>query len=240
MPDAACARATPCPLADPGPGPRPRHRAARSPASPRRRSLRRPKRSFVNRRLRARRRSLPPSSSSTRDRSLAFSWRKPLTVRSNSRTAEADRERFDSFRASPSRARARPCNDRQWFAAQRASIPSRRSQDNSSRNAAHPPHDAPPGDSAAAPRDSTPSKHANSKPTAMPPVYSYPSGVSSFRCSITPTFDSNRRHTTTERLHRHDHRHRGQTSETQELFDADKRPGEKCGLDPLSAPDVDT
>ena len=30
--------------------------------------------------------------------------------------------------------------------------------------------------------------------------------------------------------HRHDHRHRGQTSETQELFDADKRPGEKCGL----------
>ena len=32
--------------------------------------------------------------------------------------------------------------------------------------------------------------------------------------------------------HRHDHRHRGQTSETQELFDADKRPGEKCGLGP--------
>ena len=30
--------------------------------------------------------------------------------------------------------------------------------------------------------------------------------------------------------YRHDHRHRGQTSETQELFDADKRPGEKCGL----------
>ena len=30
--------------------------------------------------------------------------------------------------------------------------------------------------------------------------------------------------------HRHDHRHRGQTSETQELFDADKRLGEKCGL----------
>ena len=30
--------------------------------------------------------------------------------------------------------------------------------------------------------------------------------------------------------HRHDHRHRGQTSETQGLFDADKRPGEKCGL----------
>ena len=30
--------------------------------------------------------------------------------------------------------------------------------------------------------------------------------------------------------HRHDHRHRGQTSETQELLDADKRPGEKCGL----------
>ena len=36
--------------------------------------------------------------------------------------------------------------------------------------------------------------------------------------------------------HRHDHRHRGQTSETQELFDADKRPGEKCGL---GAPRVD-
>ena len=33
--------------------------------------------------------------------------------------------------------------------------------------------------------------------------------------------------------HRHDHRHRGQTSETQELFDADKRPGDKCGLGPL-------
>ena len=30
--------------------------------------------------------------------------------------------------------------------------------------------------------------------------------------------------------YRHDHRHRGQTSETQELFDADKRPSEKCGL----------
>ena len=30
--------------------------------------------------------------------------------------------------------------------------------------------------------------------------------------------------------HGHDHRNRGQTSETQELFDADKRPGEKCGL----------
>ena len=34
--------------------------------------------------------------------------------------------------------------------------------------------------------------------------------------------------------HRHDHRHRGQTSETQELFDADKRPGEKCGLDTVA------
>ena len=30
--------------------------------------------------------------------------------------------------------------------------------------------------------------------------------------------------------HRHDHRHRGQTSETQELFNADKRLGDKCGL----------
>ena len=40
--------------------------------------------------------------------------------------------------------------------------------------------------------------------------------------------------------HRHDHRHRGQTSETQELFDADKRPGEKCGLESFSAPNVDT
>ena len=29
---------------------------------------------------------------------------------------------------------------------------------------------------------------------------------------------------------RHDHRHRGQLRETQELFDIDKRPGEKCGL----------
>ena len=29
---------------------------------------------------------------------------------------------------------------------------------------------------------------------------------------------------------RHDHRHGGQLPETQELFDADKRPGEKCGL----------
>ena len=34
--------------------------------------------------------------------------------------------------------------------------------------------------------------------------------------------------------YRHDHRHRGQTSETQEFFDADKRPGEKCGLGPWS------
>ena len=157
---------------------RPRPRSATAaprrslPRVPRRRSLRRSKRSFVNRRLRARRRSSPLSSSSTRDRSLAFSWPKPLTVRSNSRTAEVDPERFDSFRASPSRAGARPCNDRQWFAAQRASIPSRRSRDDSSRNAPHPPHDAPPGDCAAAPRDSTPSKRANSKPTAMPPVYS--------------------------------------------------------------------
>ena len=35
--------------------------------------------------------------------------------------------------------------------------------------------------------------------------------------------------------HRHDHRHRGQTSETQELFDADKRPGEYpcCQIDRL-------
>ena len=33
--------------------------------------------------------------------------------------------------------------------------------------------------------------------------------------------------------HRHDHRQRGQTSETQELFDADKRLGEKCGLDAM-------
>ena len=33
--------------------------------------------------------------------------------------------------------------------------------------------------------------------------------------------------------HRYDHRHRGQTSETQERFDADKRPGEKCGLAPM-------
>ena len=30
---------------------------------------------------------------------------------------------------------------------------------------------------------------------------------------------------------RHDHRHRGELRETQELFAADKRPGEKCGLD---------
>ena len=29
---------------------------------------------------------------------------------------------------------------------------------------------------------------------------------------------------------RHDRRHRGQLRETHELFDADKRPGEKCGL----------
>ena len=36
--------------------------------------------------------------------------------------------------------------------------------------------------------------------------------------------------------HRHDHRHRGQTSETQEPFDADKRPGEKCGLGPFATP----
>ena len=37
----------------------------------------------------------------------------------------------------------------------------------------------------------------------------------------------------------HDHRHRGQRCETQELFDADKRPGEKCGLaaiDPVPTP----
>ena len=95
----------------------------------------------------------------------------------------------NSFRAGPSRAspsRARPCNDRQWFAAQRASIPSRRSQDNSSRNAPHPPHDAPPGDCAAAPHGSTPSKHANSKPTAIPPVYSYQPNVSGLLCSKTP------------------------------------------------------
>ena len=32
---------------------------------------------------------------------------------------------------------------------------------------------------------------------------------------------------------RHDHRHRGQLLETQELFAADKRPGEKCGLEQL-------
>ncbi len=29
---------------------------------------------------------------------------------------------------------------------------------------------------------------------------------------------------------RHDHRHLGQLLETQQLFDTDKRPGEKCGL----------
>ena len=38
--------------------------------------------------------------------------------------------------------------------------------------------------------------------------------------------------------HRHDHRHRGQTSETQELFDADKRPGEKCGLEDIGCLDA--
>ncbi len=58
-------------------------------------------------------------------------------------------------------------------------MPSRRSLDNSSRNAAHPAHDPPLGSAAAPPRGNDPSKRAISNPTVMPPVYTNPPDVSS-------------------------------------------------------------
>ncbi len=58
-------------------------------------------------------------------------------------------------------------------------MPSRRSLDNSSRNAEHPAHDPPLGSAAAPPRGNDPSKRAISNPTVMPPVYTNPPDVSS-------------------------------------------------------------